>query len=89
MKGAISFLASILLISWISLMGAAHAGAMNDFVLVGGTRAVIEGKTLILIGRDSRRSIAPPGRYDTRDGRYSIIVKSNEIVIRDHTKAPR
>jgi hypothetical protein len=62
---------------------------MNDFVLVGGARAVIEGKKLILIDRHSNRSIAPPGRYDTRDGRYSIIVNTNEIVIRDHTRELR
>jgi hypothetical protein len=89
MKGAISFLASILFLSWISLMGAAHAAPMNDFVLVGGARGILEGKKLILIDRDSKRSIAPPGRYDTRDGRYSIIVDSNEIVIRDHTRELR
>ena len=63
--------------------------AENEFALVGGTSAVIEGKQLILIGKDSKRSIAPLGRYDTRDGRYSIVVMKNEIVIRDHTKELR
>jgi len=50
---------------------------------------VIEGKQLVLIDGGSRRTVAPPGRYDTRDGKYSIIVKGNEIVIRDHTKEVR
>jgi hypothetical protein len=74
-------------LSWLLLVPGSFAE--NDYYLVNGTRAVIEGKKLVLIGRDSRRSIAPPGRYDTRDGRYSIVVKGDEIVIRDHTKELR
>ena len=72
---------------WIFLVSTSFAE--NGFFLVGGTRAVIEGKQLILIDKSSRRSVAPAGRYDTRDGKYSIIVKGNEIVIRDHTKVLR
>jgi len=82
-----TFLAGVLCLSCLYLVPASFAG--NEYALVGGTRAVIEGKQLILIGRDSRRSIAPPGRYDTRDGRYSIVVMKDEIVIRDHTKELR
>ena len=81
------FFAGIVCLSCISLVPVSFAG--SEFVLVGGTRAAIEGKQLILIGQGSRRSIAPPGKYDTRDGRYSIVVKNNEIVIRDHTKELR
>jgi len=81
------FFAGILCLSCIYLVPASFAG--NEFVLVGGTRAVIEGKQLILIENNSRRSVAPSGKYDTRDGRYSIVVKGNEIVIRDHTKELR
>ena len=81
------FFAGILCLSCIYLVPASFAG--NEFVLVGGTRAVIEGKQLLLIDKDSRRSVAPSGKYDTRDGRYSIVVKGNEIVIRDHTKELR
>ena len=79
-----TFFAGILYLSSLFLVPASFAG--NEFALVGGTRGVIEGKQLILIGKDSVRSVAPPGIYDTRDGRYSIVVKNNEIVIRDHTK---
>ena len=79
--------AGIIFLSCIYIVPVSFAG--SEFVLVGGTRAVIEGKQLILIGQGSRRSIAPPGKYDTRDGRYSIVVKNNEIVIRDHTKELR
>jgi hypothetical protein len=63
--------------------------AGGEIVLVGGTRAVIEGKQLVLIGKDSRRSVAPPGRYDTLDGRYSIIVKGKDIAIVDHSTVLR
>jgi hypothetical protein len=79
--------AGILCLSCLFLAPASFAG--NEFPLVGGTRAVIEGKQLILINGNSRRSVAPAGIYDTRDGRYSIVVKKNEIVIRDHTKELR
>jgi hypothetical protein len=56
---------------------------------VGGGRAFIDGKKLILVGKDSRRSTAPDGRYFTRDGRYSIIVKGDVIEIRDHNRELR
>lgn len=87
MRTITTFFAGILFLSCLFFVPASFAG--NEFALVGGTRAVIEGKQLILIDKDSRRSVAPPGRYDTRDGRYSIVVKKNEIVIRDHTKELR
>ncbi len=87
MKIARSCFATILCLSWFFLVPLSVAG--NEFFLINGTRAEIEGKQLILIGNDSRRSVAPPGRYDTRDGRYSIVVMKNEIVIRDHTKELR
>ena len=87
MKTMKLFIAGIVCLSCVYLVPASFAG--SELVLVGGIRAVIEGKQLILIGQGSRRSIAPPGKYDTRDGRYSIIVKNNEIVIRDHTKELR
>jgi hypothetical protein len=74
-------------LSLFLLVPASFAG--NEYTLVGGSRAVIEGKKLILIGKYSRRTVAPSGRYDTRDGKYSIIVKGEEIVIRDHTKELR
>jgi len=79
--------AGILCLSCLYVVPASFAG--SEFVLVGGTRAVIEGEKLILIDSNSRRSVAPSGKYDTRDGRYSIVVKGNGIVIRDHTKELR
>ena len=82
-----AFFAGILCFSFVCLVPASFAG--SEFTLVGGNRAVIEGKQLILIGQGSNRSVAPSGQYDTRDGRYSIVVKGKEIVIRDHTKELR
>jgi hypothetical protein len=79
--------AGILCLSTLLLVPPSFAG--TELVLVGGSRAVIEGKKLFLIDKDSRRSVAPSGKYDTRDGRYSIVVRGNEIVIRDHTKELR
>jgi hypothetical protein len=77
-------------ISCIPLFIAAPASfADGDYQLVGGYRAYIEGKKLVLVGRDSRRSIAPDGRYFTRDGMYSIAVKGDAILVRDHTKEAR
>ncbi|MGE5698733.1 MAG: hypothetical protein ACM31N_01520 [Deltaproteobacteria bacterium] len=63
--------------------------ADGDYQLVGGYKAHIEGKKLVLVGRDSRRSIVPDRRYFTRDGAYSIVVKGDVISIRDHTKEAR
>lgn len=82
-----AFFAVVLCLSCAYLVPASFAG--NEFALAGGTRAVIEGKQLILTDKNSRRSVAPSGKYDTMDGRYSIVVKGNEIVIRDHTKEQR
>lgn len=87
MRMAMKFFTGILCLSYLFLVPASFSG--NEFPLEGGTRAVIEGKQLVLIDRNSRRSVAPAGRYDTRDGKYSIIVKENEILIQDHTKELR
>lgn len=87
MKNLRKFTWGILLLACMFLAPAAFAG--NEFVLVGGTRAVIEGKQLILIDGKSRRTVAPVGRYDTRNGKYVIIVNANGIVIRETAKERR
>jgi hypothetical protein len=63
--------------------------AQDEYVLMDGSRAVIMEKQLVLIHRDGKRSFAGPGRYDTRDGRYTIVVQGKEAVVRDHTKELR
>jgi hypothetical protein len=50
---------------------------------------VIVERHLILIRGDSRRSVARPGIYETMDGRTSIIVKGNGVVIREQMKELR
>ena len=87
MKTATRLFAGILTVSLLVAVPASFAA--GEIALVGGKRAVIEGKQLVLIGSDSRRSVAPPGRYDTLDGRYSIVVKGKDLVIVDHTTVPR
>lgn len=87
MRIGTTIFSGILCLSWVLLVPGSFAG--DVFTLVGGKQAVIEGNQLILIEKNSRRSVAPSGRYDTRDGRYSIIVKEDQIVIRDHTKELR
>jgi hypothetical protein len=82
-----SFVAWISCLAVLSLAPLSAAG--NEFLLVGGIRATIEGKQLILIDRNDRRSVAPAGKYDTPDGKYSIFVRGNGISIRDNTKEPR
>ncbi len=87
MKTIGTFLAGIVCFTCLYLVPVSFAG--SEFVLVGGTRAAIEGKKLLLVDRNSKRSVAPNGKYDTRDGRYTIVVQGDEIVIRDHTKELR
>jgi hypothetical protein len=82
-----SLLAWILCLTHLLLVPASFAG--NEITLVGGTRATIEGKQLILIDRNAKRSVAPAGKYDTRDGKFSIFVRGDGIVVRDNTKERR
>jgi hypothetical protein len=63
--------------------------AGDEYTLRDGTRAVIVERHLILIRGDSRRSVARPGIYETMDGRTSIIVKGNGVVIREQMKELR
>jgi hypothetical protein len=59
--------------------------AQDEYVLLDGSRAVIIERQLVLIHPDGKRSFAGPGWYDTRDGRYTIVVQGKEAVVRDHT----
>ena len=68
------------------LFPAVTSYAETEYLLVNGERAVIDGKQLILIDRNSKRWIAPDGRYITKGERYTITVKGNEVTIKDHMK---
>lgn len=63
--------------------------AQTEYILVSGSRAVIMEKQVVLISSDGKKSVAPPGSYETRDGRYTIIVRKDKVVVRDHTQELR
>jgi hypothetical protein len=63
--------------------------AETGYVLMDGSRAVIVEKQLVLISRDGKRHIVGPGHYETRDGRYTIVVQGKGVVVRDHTRELR
>ena len=58
-------------------------------ILIDGSRAVVVKNQLILTGQDGKRTVARPGIYDTRDGRYRFIVRGNDVLVQDHTKELR
>jgi hypothetical protein len=59
--------------------------AETEYVLVDGSRAVIIERQLVLIQWDGKRSFAPLGKYETRDGRYTIIVSGRGAVVYDRS----
>jgi len=59
--------------------------AEDEYVLMDGSRAVIIERQLVLIRWDGKRSLAAPGRYETRDGRYTIDVGGRGAVVRDRS----
>jgi hypothetical protein len=64
--------------------------AQDEYFLKDGTRAVIIEKQLVLFDLNSKRTFAPPGNYETRDGRYIIVVKkTNHAVVMERTKESR
>jgi hypothetical protein len=77
----------IMMFSMVFLVPSSFAA--EEYVLLDGSRAVLMEKQLVLIHRDGKRSIAGPGWYDTRDGRFTIVVGGKGIVVRDHTKELR
>jgi hypothetical protein len=87
MRIAKSLFPWIMIFSMVFLVPLSFAG--EEYVLLDGSRAVIMERQLVLIHRDGKRSFAGPGWYDTRDGRYTIIVGGKGVVVRDHTKELR
>ena len=76
-----------MMFSMLFLVPLSFAG--DEYVLIDGSRAVIVERQLMVISWDGKRSFAGPGSYDTRDGRYTIVVQGKEAVVRDHTKELR
>jgi len=57
-------------------------GADEGIVLKGGTRAVIEGRRLILIGGNAEREAAPVGVYRIRESNREILVTNEGVEVR-------
>lgn len=63
--------------------------AETEYILSDGSRAVIIERHLVLIRWDGKRSVARPGSYETRDGRYTIVEGDRGAVIKDDPKKGR
>ena len=63
--------------------------AQTEYILTDGSRAVIMERQLVLIRGDGKKSVARPGSYATRDGRYTIVVDGKRAVIQDRSKELR
>ena len=63
--------------------------AETEYILSDGSRAVIIERHLVLIGWDGKRSVARPGSYETKDGRYTIVEGDRGAVIKDGPKKGR
>jgi hypothetical protein len=87
MKRAKRLIAGILFLS--SLVAAPVLFAEKEIVLVGGTRAVIEGRQLILIGKDSKRTVAPSGYYNIRASSKAIFVGKDGVQIGESPRGLR
>ncbi|MBE0569131.1 MAG: hypothetical protein IH576_00655 [Deltaproteobacteria bacterium] len=87
MKRAKGFIASILFVS--SLVAAPLLFAGQEIILVGGTRAVIEGQQLILIGKNSERTVAPPGYYNIRASSQAIFVGKDGVQVGESPRGLR
>jgi len=74
------FIAGIVCI--VSLAAAPGVFAGQEYILAGGTRAVIEGHRLILIGEKSERIVAPVGVYQIRESGQAIYVTAERIEVR-------
>ena len=63
--------------------------AEDEYVLMDGSRAVIIERQLVVISWDGKRSFAGPGKYETRDGRYTIVVGERGAVVQDRSAGVR
>jgi len=87
MKTARSFLAGISILTWFFFVPVTFSGQV--FLLKSGVRAVVEGKKLMLWNQNSLRAEALPGTYETKDGKHTIIVKSDRVEILTHNNDPQ
>jgi len=87
MKKAKYFIAATLCASLLLCVFAADAG--ERFRLTNGRQAVIEKGRLLLIGADGTRSVAPPGQYNTREGKHSVIVREAGVEVVPNQRVER
>jgi hypothetical protein len=71
--------ASILLLA--SFYVASPALAEDEYYLKDGSKAVIVEKQLIVYPLNSKRYFAVPGKYQTRDGKYTIVVTAKGATV--------
>jgi hypothetical protein len=87
MKIAKSLFPWIMIFSMLFL--APFSFAEDEYVLIDGSRAVIVERQLVVISWDGKRSLALPGKYETRDGRYTIVVGERGAVVQDRSAGVR
>jgi len=63
--------------------------AGEEYILRDGSRAMIIERQLVLKRWDGKRSVARPGSYETKDGRYTIVVGDKGAVIKNSSKMLR
>ena len=83
MKVAKSLFPWIMIFSMLFLVPLSFAE--EEYVLMDGSRAVIIERQLFLVRWDGKRSLAAPGSYETRDGRYTIVVQERGAVVRERS----
>lgn len=80
MRSVKRFISGIACIVALAAAPAVFAG--QEYVLAGGTRAVIEGHRLILIGEKSEHVVAPLGVYPIRESGQAIYVTAERVEVR-------
>jgi hypothetical protein len=80
MRNAKGYIAGIVCVASMIVAPGIFAG--EGYILVGGTRAVIEGRQLILVEGESSRKVASYGVYQIRGEDQAIYVTANGIEIR-------
>jgi len=87
MKIAKSLFPLIMIFSLVFLVP--FSFAEDEYVLIDGSRAVIVERQLVVISWDGKRSLALPGKYETGDGRYTIVVGGRGAVVQDRSAGVR
>ena len=63
--------------------------AQTEYILTDGSHAVIMERQLVLIRPNGKKSVARPGIYVTRNGRFTIVVDGKGAVVQERSKEPR